>query len=136
MFTVHFVVVWYLTMSLKDIYGKEAEQSKAEKLPTLRQYLKLKGKATIPKRFILLFIWTPGKFPNYTLQTEHFRFQIDKNHPMYPLMPAIVEEMIESEKTIFLEVTDKANAKVKFHECNENGGWENVGENGLKFVQI
>lgn len=122
-------------MSLSALQGQECESAKIEKLPTLRQFLKLKGKQKLPNRFTVFLIWLPGKFPNYTLQTEAFRFQIVKDSPLFPILKSAIDEMMDEEKTIALEITDRETAKVKIHASNEKGAWESLGETGLKFNQ-
>jgi len=109
------------------------EQPVQEKLPTLLQYLKSVGKKKIPDRFIVMLIWKPGNFPNYTLQTEKFRAQIQKDTELYKILPTLITHCISEETTFALEIVDRDKGAIKLHPSTEKGFWKDVGTTGLRF---
>lgn len=111
------------------------EPVQPEKLPTLRQYLKTVGKKKIPDSFPVFLIWLPGKFENYTFQTERFRAQVPKGTPLYGLITHLLSECEINEKTFAISIVDREAATFKIVPCNEQGVWEYIGESGLKFTQ-
>ena len=118
-----------------SIFGVEAEDVKPEKLPTISQYVKRtkKPKATV-KRVVDL-CWTPGKFDNFTLQTDLFRVIISNKHPFYRGLQEFFANRETAETSIGIQISDWDKGSYMLYEPKESGMWQELGNSGYRWVR-
>jgi len=119
-------------MSFDGLFNTEAKDVKPEKLPTLAQFLKRNRQQ---KRLLtqkVLLIWLPGKFNNFTLQTEHCRVIVSPKHPLYGHLRAFDTAGNESNEIGFnLEITDWSEGSYMLIPHGRNGSWSELGKSGI-----
>lgn len=121
-------------MSFDGLFNTESQDVKPEKLPTLAQFLKRtkETKSKIQSRVTL--IWLPGKFNNFTLQTEYYRVIISPKHPLYGHLRAFNNAGNESNDIGFdIAITDWTKGSYMLVPNERNGNWTEIGESGLRW---
>lgn len=115
--------------------GREFECSSTYKRkPTFAQFLKSLGKRKLRKQYLVLLVWVPGTWDNYTLETECFRLRITSTHPLYEQLKEGFEHLTLGEHTLAIQVTDRTRGNFKVIEATEEGSWQLIGDNGFKFL--
>lgn len=115
------------------LFNSQGHSDRAEKLPTLRQYLRTSGKKQLPKCFLVRLVWFPGQWSNYTLQTEHFRLRVPDKHPLFPALREFVGDSDSSEIPIGIEVTDREKCEFTLTRPKEKGAWTFIGDQGMRW---
>lgn len=131
-----------LELNLGDVgYQVEAtmnelrvEITPIEKLPTLLQFLKTQGKKKLAGCYPVAKVWKPGKFPNYSLETEKFRVSISENNPAFKVFGEFLDNAVESGGAIGVVVDD--DRKGGFTLRSLDGDWQidQLGERGYSFT--
>lgn len=121
-------------MSFDGLFNTSAKDVKPEKLPTLAQYIKRTAKKNRKATQTVLLIWLPGKFNNFTLQTEFCRVIISSKHPLYGHLRAFNNAGNESNEIGFnLEITDFDEGSYMLVPHVRNGSWVAIGESGIRW---
>lgn len=114
---------------------EEDYEDKKEKAPTLRQYLKELPKDAKDIKSTVRLIWLPGRWENYTLQTDDFRVIVSRGHKLFNSLRDNLDAFTKGTETLDVIVTDRA--KISFRlsvNDEERGEWFFVGgDAGLKF---
>jgi hypothetical protein len=117
-----------------SLFGTSFEEPPKEKLPTLLQYLKRTKDVEYPLLRRIDFIWLPGSFSNYTLQTSDFRIAISSGNPLYKLLDGVGwKQVVESESAILASCLD-SKGTIELVQSNVYGTYVAVGGYGVKFV--
>lgn len=111
-----------------NLYDDQYLNAEPERKPTLRQYVAANKGKSMPKRFLVTKVWTPGKYPSYTVETEHFRASVGKNTPIGDLLRSSWEELTRSETPTFLELDLSVNNKpsIRFRAGKGSGYWVDI----------
>jgi hypothetical protein len=117
-----------------SIFGVEAKDVKREKLPTISQYLKRTKKPKSKVARVVDIVWTPGKFDNFTLQTDLFRVIISSKHPFYRGLQEFFADSSTAETPIGVEITNWDDGSYMLYEPKENGMWQELGNSGYRWV--
>lgn len=114
----------------------EDYSAKEEKLPTLRQYLKELPKDVTHIKSTVRLVWLPGKWDNYTLQCDHFRVVVGRNHKLYDQLTDNVHDFTKGTSTLDVIVTDRAKVSYRLNiNQEESGEWFFIcGDSGLTFA--
>lgn len=114
----------------------EAESTSFPKLPTFRQWLKAQGKKKIPQAVLCNLIWTPGKWQNFTLETERFRLRIAEDNPYFAYLKTGIATLSDNDYALFVHPVDRDKGTFTLSaKADEPGVWQPVGENGWKWEQ-
>lgn len=116
-----------------SLYADTFTEITERRLPTLRQYLQAKRGKSIPKKFLVLKIWIPNKYPSYSLETEHFRASVGKNTAIGKILKDNWAELLESEKSTMLsiETKDGKATGMRFSPGTGSGMWMDIGTDPL-----
>jgi hypothetical protein len=121
------------------MFDTEYEVPKPPSLPTYRQFVKTLSKGAVGKTaFNVEFIWVPGKFQNFTLQTHAFRLSIPEASPLFASLEQFTNDiLVGSEcKRFDVFVLPGDNHPFKFSlNPKKLGRWEKAGTSGYKFVE-
>lgn len=118
------------------IFGVKTTDAKREKLPTIRQFVKQTKKSQYKSDGIVELVWTPGKFRNFTLQTDSFRILISENHEFFGGFRDIFGAISANTCGIRVELSDWKTATYTLHELSEDDGyWEPIGDSGFKYIE-
>jgi hypothetical protein len=114
----------------------EDYSAKDEKLPTIRQYLKELPSDAQDIKSTVRIIWLPGRWDNFTLQTDHFRVVVSRQHKLYSQLRDNVDDFTKGTHTLDLLITDRAKVSYRLSLNNEERGeWFFIGgDAGLKFT--
>ena len=123
-----------ILMAFDGMFNTETQDVKPEKLPTIAQFVKrvkqTKRNTTQP----VDIIWLPGKFENFTLQTELCRVIIAPKHPLFGHIKAFNNAGNESTEIPFaLEITDWNKASYMLVPIERVGSWTELGSTGLRW---
>lgn len=111
----------------------QSAKTKVE-LPTWLQFLKASGKKSLPKRFLVSLIWKPGKWDNFTLQTEKFRLRIPADNAYFKELQANLETLCDKDIALFIAISDRDEGTYTLEtKEDEPGHWDFIGENGVKW---
>ena len=110
---------------------EETAKSEFPKLPTFMQWCK---SATVqearPLRYVKK-VWVPGKFDNFTVETEVFRLRISPSSELYSALKDHLQEFESTDAALAIEVLDTANYRFKLkHIESERAIWVGLGQNG------
>ena len=112
---------------------EDTAKSEFSKLPTFMQWCK---SASIPETRPLRFvktIWLPGKFKNFTFETEVFRLRISESNGLFEVLQESMSELERIEAALAIEVLDTSNYKFRLkHIESETAIWQSLGPNGFK----
>jgi len=118
-----------------SIFGVKTSDSKREKKPTLKQFLKTTAKSKYRSDGVVEIVWLPGQFKNITLQTDSFRVLISETHVFYEPLKKILGNIGENTNGFRVEISDWKSGEYILHELSDDEGhWEHVGDKGLRFV--
>lgn len=115
-----------------SLFGVEYQEDKREKLPTLQQYVKLNQDAKGSISAIDI-IWFPGKFKNYTLQTEVLRASVQPANRLFGAIQSRIDEILTYDSGIDLRITATKPISFVLSRNEILGEWERLGDAGLKF---
>lgn len=122
-----------------DLFSQEVLSYEEDKLPTLKQYLKAKGKGKIPSGFLCTLIWVPNKFPSFSLECDKFRLSIPSKSPMGKALVSSIDALIATDSSLiaFLHTTEEGEICPMFKAGNQKGAWDVIGTPavGYRFVQ-
>lgn len=133
-----------LELNLRDVgyTSKETmnelqiDSNPVEKLPTLPQFLKAQGKKKLAGQYPVLKVWKPGKFPNYSLETEKFRISISENNPMFLPFGEFLDQAVESGSGFAVAVNDDRKGGFRVLPLSDNWDVEPLGDRGFKFTAV
>lgn len=117
------------------LFGVEAQDVKPEKLPTIGQFVKRNSKPKTNVKLITKLCWLPGKFDNFTLQTERFRVIITPKHPFYRGLQDFFANSETAETPIGIEITDWTRGAYMLYEPQQKGMWQELGNSGYRWVK-
>lgn len=120
-----------------SLLNQEYTNFENERTPTLRQYVKSKKGKSIPKKFMIVKIWVPNKYPSYSIETEHFRASIGKDTPIGVALKNSWSEVTDSEKSMCISVArdgDKVKS-LSFSQGSNNGYWRDIGSDQLLGIE-
>lgn len=114
----------------------EDYSAKEGKLPTIRQYLKELPKDATDIKSTVRLVWLPGQWDNYTLQCDHFRIIVNRNHKLYGQLRDNLDAFTKGTETLDVVVTDRTKVSYRLNRNQEeHGEWFFVGgDAGLKFT--
>jgi len=116
------------------IFGIEAQDVKPEKLPTLLQFIRRSKEPKSPVKRIVNLVWVPGKFDNFTLQTDKFRVIISNKHPFYSGLRNFFANCETAETPIGIEISDWTKGSYMLYEPKSKGLWQELGNSGYRWV--
>jgi hypothetical protein len=123
-----------MTFDTSSLFGIEANDVKPEKLPTLGQYLKRNKEPKSKPLHTVRLVWIPGKFDNFTLQTDVYRIIVNPKHPFYQLLSQFFGDPSTAEIPIAIRITDWAKGSYQLEEPKrENGVWGEIGTSGYRW---
>lgn len=116
-----------------SLYDNDFIDYENEKKPTLRQYLKAKKGKNIPKKFLIVTIWRPNKYPSFGIETEHFRATVGKDTPIGRLLQDNWSEIVESDTGTFIGLQREGESckGMRFYPSTEKGMWMDIGDSPL-----
>jgi hypothetical protein len=117
------------------LFGVETKDVKPDKLPTIAQFIKRNRKPKSNVKSTTQIVWIPGKFDNFTLQTQRFRVVITPKHPFYPALSEFFANSETFETPIGVEITDWDKQSYLLYEPNEKGMWQELGDSGYRWVK-
>lgn len=118
-----------------SLFGVPTKDVKPEKLPTIGQYIKSTRPDEIQLKGLVELVWFPGKFKNFTLQTEFCRAIITPNHLLYSGLRLYFADIPELPCEMYLEITDIKQQSYMLTEGREHVGyWETIGDSGVRWV--
>lgn len=107
-----------------------------EKLPTLLQFLKAQGKKKLAGMYPVAKVWKPGKFPNYSIETEKFRVSITEDNPKFRAFEEFLDAAIESGSGFAVVVDDKRDGSFGCKPLSDNWDIEPLGDRGYRFTSV
>lgn len=120
-----------------SLLNTEYTSFEKERTPTLRQYVKSKKGKNIPKKFMVVKIWVPNKYPSYSIETEHFRASIGKDTSVGKAIKSSWGDVTGSEKSLCVSI-NRDGDKVKslsFSEGSNSGYWRDIGSEELLGIE-
>lgn len=117
-----------------SLFGVEAKDVKPEKLPTIGQYIKRTKEPKSPVKRVVNLVWTPGKFDNFTLQTDKFRVIVSNKHPFYRGLQDFFANCDTAETPIGIEITNWGEGSYMLYEPKTSGMWQELGNSGYRWV--
>lgn len=117
------------------IFGIETKDAKPDKLPTIAQFIRRNKRPKTNVKSVVQLCWIPGKFDNFTLQTERFRVIISKKHAFYTGLSEFFANSETAETPIAVEITDWDKGAYMLYEPKESGLWQQIGNSGYRWVK-
>jgi hypothetical protein len=117
------------------LFGVETQDVKPEKLPTIGQFIKRNKRPKNNVKSIATLVWTPGKFDNFTIQTERFRVIISNKHVFYSALSEFFANSETAETPIGVEITDWDKGSYMLYEPKISGMWQELGNSGYRWVR-
>jgi hypothetical protein len=116
----------------------EEYSAKQEKKPTLRQYLKELPKDVRDIKSTVRVIWLPGRWDNYTLETDDFRIIVNQRSKLYAALRNRVDDFTKGSETLDVHVTDRATISYRIStNPEESGEWFFIADGaGLRFTRF
>ena len=121
-------------MSTSSLFGVESQDVLPGKLPTISQFIKKNKKPANNIRRPVSLCWIPGKFDNFTLQTDRFRVIINRNHPFYTPLQEFFANSETAETPMSVEITDWDKGSYMLTENKSRGMWQAIGNSGYRWV--
>ena len=118
-----------------SIFGVEANNEPREKKPTIAQYIKANKKPKARVRRVVDLCWLPGKFDNFTLQTDLFRVIITPRNVLYSGLQEFFANCETAETAIGVEIADWDKGSYMLYEPREKGLWAELGNSGYRWVR-
>lgn len=119
-----------------SIFGVKTTDAKREKLPTIRQFVKQTTRSKYKSDGVVELVWIPGKFRNFTLQTDSFRILVSEKHEFFEGLGEIFRGSDVNACGIRVEVSDWKGAAYTLHELLEDDGyWEPIGDSGYRYIE-
>lgn len=119
-----------------SLFGVQTKDVKPDKLPTIAQYLKSTKESDVITNCMVDLVWVPGRFKNFTLQTERFRIIITPSNPLFAGIRMYFADVPQLPCEMWIEITDIKLASYMLKEGAEHKGyWDNVGESGFRWVE-
>lgn len=109
------------------------ETNPIEKLPTLLQFLKLLGKKKIANSYAVAKVWKPGKFPNFSIETEKFRISIAENNPAFKAFSEFLDTCVSESKGFAILVDEDRKGGFEITTLNDDWSVEELGDRGFRF---
>lgn len=110
------------------------EINPVEKLPTIREFLKTHGKKKLANSYPVSKVWKPGKFPNYSIETEKFRVSITENNPMFKAFGEFLTATVDGERGLAIVVDDERNGAFNIISLEDSWIIEGLGDRGFSFT--
>lgn len=112
---------------------EESASSEFPKLPTFAQWCKTASvQEAKPIRFVKK-VWVPGRFDNFTLETEVFRLRIGPTSGLYSAFRDLLEAFVSRDAALAIEVVDKDEGLYKLKEIeSESSFWFPLGDYGFE----
>lgn len=118
------------------LFGVPTKDVKPDKLPTVAQYLKSTKQDELITKSLVELVWSPGKFKNFTLQTEHFRVIVVPDNPLFGGLKLYFADVPDLPCEMFVEITDTKRGSYMLVEGKEHCGyWDDIGSSGFKWVE-
>lgn len=117
------------------LFGVEVQDAKQPKPPTIAQFIKRTKRPKTNVKSIVQLCWLPGKFNNFTLQTERFRVIVSEKHPFYAGLSEFFANSETAETPIGVEITDWDKGSYMLYEPKQNGMWQELGNSGYRWVK-
>lgn len=117
------------------IFGVEAKDVKPDKLPTIGQFVKRTKQDDYDSDGVVEIIWRPGKFRNFTLQTDAFRVIVSDKHPFYGGLSQLFGLDEPTSGCIGIEIVDWQKGSYMLIEPIDAGHWETIGQSGYRWVE-
>lgn len=114
------------------LFDIEYQGDKREKLPTLQQYVKL-NKSSKDSVSNVDVIWFPGRFRNFTIQTDVLRASIQPTNRLFSALESKLDEILTFDKGISLRITATKPISFVLSRNEIVGRWERIGDAGIKF---
>lgn len=116
-----------------SMFGTEVTENARKKAPTFRQWCKEQSNFTGPLECNVRIIWLPGRWDNYTLETEHFRLRVESTSPLYEGLRKELDEFTKAEHGLSVTVTDTNPGKFYLSPGSITGYWSFIDDIGLRF---
>jgi hypothetical protein len=123
-----------MAFDTSKLFGVEAKDVKREKLPTLAQYLKKTKEPKSKPVYVVELVWLPGKFNNFTLQTNKFRIIVSPSHPFYGLLRDFFADNSTAETPMSVRITDWQLGSYQLEQPKCAGLWSELGTSGYRWV--
>jgi hypothetical protein len=117
-----------------DLFGVETKDVKLEKLPTLAQFVKRTKEPKSKPLHVVELVWLPGKFDNFTLQTQYYRIIISSKHPFYRHLRSFFADSQTAEIPVAVRITDWQQGSYMFEQPKSNGVWRELGVSGYRWM--
>jgi hypothetical protein len=118
-----------------SIFGVQTTDAKPEKKPTIAQFIKQTKRPKNNVRSVVNVVWLPGKFDNFTLQTDRFRVIITPKHVFYGGLQEFFANSSTAETPIGIEITDWDKGAYMLYEPKERGMWQELGDSGYRWAR-
>lgn len=124
-----------MSFDTTKLFGVEARDAKPEKLPTISQYLKRTKEPKSKPLSLVTLVWLPGKFDNFTLNTNLYRVIISPKHPFYGLLRDFFADSSTAETPIAIRITDWKLGSYQLEEPKSVGMWQELSTSGYRWVK-
>lgn len=106
-----------------------------EKLPTLRQWLKERGKRKIAQVYPVMLIWLPTKYPNIVFETDSFRAILYSGNPAYKPVCDAIDGLVSAGTGLGISVDrDNPGVFAIVSLDNESPSIESISDVGWRYV--
>lgn len=117
------------------LFGVETKDVKPEKLPTIAQFVRRTKEPQSKPIHKVELVWLPGKFNNFTLQTQHYRVVISSQHPFYGLLRDFFADQDTAETPIGIRITDWSHGSYMLEKPDRTlGMWQELSTSGYRWV--
>lgn len=105
-----------------------------QQLPTLRQWLKSRGKRKLAEVYPVIKVWKPGKYQTICFETESFRALLDDRNPLFKQVSAGIDGLCDGSRGLGISVDGDNPGRFKLVSMdNERPAVQSLGEFGYKF---
>lgn len=106
-----------------------------EKLPTLREFLKSRGKRKIAEVYPIYTVWRPGKYPTVVFETDSFRAIVYGGNSLYKSIADGLDALVYETGGLGIKPNlDNPGTFSIVSLPNEHPAIEPIGEFGYRFV--
>lgn len=117
-----------------SLFGVVTTDAKPDKLPTFAQFIKSNKQPRNKPTYPIQLVWLPGKFDNFTLQTNAFRVICTPKHALYPHLSKFFGDSQSAEIGMSITITDWESSEYLLERSKAKGMWQEIGSSGYRWV--
>ena len=86
---------------------------------------------------MVTLIWLPGKFSNFTFETERFRVRVKTDSELGTALEGIIEQLINAEPALAISDIDRASGSFSITTLDtEQVRWIPLGSSGYRIEHL